>query len=95
MIVRSVRLAGAAAAVALLLAGCGGGGGQAPSGVVSGAAGDCKSQKAEMSQLVNQGVEGEISAAEAGKKLSPEAQGRVDRYNALLNSYLGNGCHSS
>ena len=76
MIIRSVRLACAVAATALVVTGCGGGGGQAPSAAVSGASGDCKSQKAEMGRLASQGVESEIAASSAGKTLSPEAQAR-------------------
>lgn len=91
----ALRLAPVLAVVAVAVTGCGGGGSQAPSAAVSGASGDCKAQKAEMAGLVNQGVEGEIAAAEAGKTLSSEAQARVDRYNGLLNSYLGGGCHTS
>ena len=78
----------------LLVAGCSGGGAsQPPSSGFSSAGSDCKSTKAEMGKLVNQGVENDVNAAAAGRALSPEAQSRVDRYNALLESYLGNRCH--
>ena len=92
MTVRSISLALAAAGTALLLTACSGGGGQAPSAGFTSSGGDCKSQKAQMSQLASQGVEGDIAAASAGKKLSADAQGRVDRYNGLLNTYLSSGC---
>ncbi len=86
-------LAGALLPV-LLLGGCGGGGpAQAPSSGFKSAAGDCKATKAEMGKLVAQGVETDVNAASSGRTLSAEAQGRVDRYNALLESYLGNRCH--
>ena len=35
----------------------------------------------------------EASAASQGKKLSPKDKGDVDRYNSLLNQYLGARCH--
>lgn len=76
----------------LALGGCGGGPSQAPSAGFAGGS-DCKAKKAEMSQLVSQGVEGEIEAQQAGRQLSPAAQARVDRYNGLLNSYLGSQCY--
>lgn len=94
MTVRSISLALAAAGTALFLSACSGGGAQQSPSAFTGS-GDCASQKAEMGRLASQGVEGEIAASSSGKKLSPEAQGRVDRYNDLLNSYLSNGCHSS
>ncbi len=94
MSLRTLRLMSASVVAALLVTGCSGGGGQAPAAGFT-ASGDCKSQKAELSRLASQGVESEIAASSSGKKLSPEAQGRVDRYNSVLNSYLSNGCHSS
>lgn len=94
MNLRAMQLMSASAVAALLVTGCSGGGGQAPAAGFA-SSGDCKSQKAELSRLASQGVESEIAASSAGQKLSPEAQGRVDRYNGLLNSYLSNGCHSS
>jgi hypothetical protein len=94
MIVRAFPVTGAVLAAALLVSGCGGGGSQAPAAGFTGS-GDCKAEKAEISRLAAQGVANDIAAADAGRKLSPEAQARVDRYNGLLNSYLGRGCHSS
>jgi multidrug efflux pump subunit AcrA (membrane-fusion protein) len=76
----------------LALAGCSGGQSQAPSASFAGG-GDCKATKAEMSQLVNRGVEGEIEAQANGRQISSQAQARVDRYNTLLDSYLGGRCH--
>lgn len=89
---RSILVAAPAVVVALALAGCGGGPSQAPSSGFTGS-GDCKSTKAELNILVNQGVIGEIEAEANGRKLSAAAQTRVDRYNDLLNSYLGSRCH--
>ena len=83
----------AIAVPALLLAGCGGGSGTAPTAGFTSGSGDCKSTKAEMNKLVAQGVGNDVSAQEAGRKLSPAAQDRVDRYNSLLDVYLGGRCH--
>ncbi len=89
---RSILAAAPAILLTLVMAGCGGGSAQAPSSSFTGN-GDCKSTKAEMGKLVAQGVEADINAASSGRTLSPEAQSRVDRYNGLLESYLGSRCH--
>lgn len=89
---RSILAAAPAAVVVMALAGCGGGPTQAPSSGFTGSS-DCKSTKAELNTLVNQGVIGEIEAEANGRKLSGAALARVDRYNDLLNSYLGSRCH--
>ncbi len=80
-----------ALASTILLAGCSSGA-QGPSSGFA-ASGNCKATKAEMNQLVSQGVEGEIAAQQAGRQLSPAAQARVERYNGLLDSYLGSQCY--
>jgi hypothetical protein len=77
---------------AVALAGCSGGSGQAPSAGFA-AAGDCKAAKAEMNRLIGQGVENDINAQASGRTLSPQAAARVDRYNTLLDSYLGAKCY--
>ncbi len=89
---RTILAAAPAVVVALALSGCGGGPAQAPTSGFTGS-GDCKSTKAELNTLVNQGVIGEIEAEANGRKLSTAAQARVERYNDLLNSYLGSRCH--
>jgi hypothetical protein len=38
-------------------------------------------------------VQPKVEAATAGKALSPAAQADVNRYNAVLNQYLGARCH--
>ena len=40
------------------------------------------------------GTQGKVEAASAGKKLAPKDKGDVDRYNSLLNQYLGARCHA-
>ena len=54
--------------------------------------GDCLSVRSELKKLDAQGTPGQIQAKAAGQKLSAEAAGRVDRYNKLLEEYLGNEC---
>ena len=87
-------LPGAVLTAALLLAGCSGGPpSQTPSAGFKPAAGGCQATKAQMGKLVAQGVETDINAASSGRALSADAQGRVDRYNTLLESYLDSRCH--
>jgi len=53
----------------------------------------CQSIRAEMTRLDAKGIRSKVEAASSGKKLSPQAQAEVDRYNYLLNVYLGARCH--
>ena len=41
----------------------------------------------------SRGTQAKVEAATQGKKLPPAAQADVDRYNDLLNQYLGARCH--
>ena len=47
----------------------------------------------ELDKLDRKGTQSKVEAATSGKKLAPAAQADVDRYNALLNQYLGARCH--
>lgn len=62
-----------------------------PSGFTA-SSGDCKAMKIEMNKLVAGGVVGKIQAQQSGAKLSAQSAAQVERYNSLLNSYLGGGC---
>jgi hypothetical protein len=87
----------AAAAMALAaLAGCADGGDNyGDPGATSLAPGQtCGSIRAELDALDRKGTQAKVEAASAGKKLSPKDQGDVDRYNSLLNQYLGARCHA-
>ena len=53
----------------------------------------CGSIRQELDKLDRKGTQGKVEAATAGKKLAPAAQVDVDRYNSLLNQYLGARCH--
>lgn len=53
----------------------------------------CQSVRAELNKLDKQGAQAKVEAASQGKKLPPAAQAEVNRYNDLLNQYLGARCH--
>lgn len=53
----------------------------------------CQSIRAELNKLDSRGVPAKIEASQSGKKLSPGDKADVDRYNQLLNWYLGGRCH--
>lgn len=93
---RTVLSVAAAVAVAAL-AGCAEGdnfGGGDP-GATSLAPGQtCGSIRAELDSLDHKGTQAKVEAASAGKKLSPKDKTDVDRYNLLLNQYLGARCHA-
>lgn len=80
----------------LALAGCadGGGGGAGDPGAIPLASGQsCGSIRGELDKLDRKGTQSKVEAATSGKKLAPAAQADVDRYNGLLNQYLGARCH--
>jgi major membrane immunogen (membrane-anchored lipoprotein) len=76
-------------AAACLLAGCAGKGGSTASGSPE----NCKSIKAQLNQLDAKGVQAYVEAESQGKKLSPGKKKLADKYNNLLNDYLGARCH--
>lgn len=53
----------------------------------------CGSIRAELDSLDRKGTQAKVEAASAGKKLTPKDKTDVDRYNLLLNQYLGARCH--
>lgn len=53
----------------------------------------CQSIRAELNKLDAKGTQSKVEAASQGKKLPPAAQADVNRYNELLNQYLGARCH--
>lgn len=53
----------------------------------------CQSLRGELNKLDSRGVPAKVEAASAGKKLSGNDKADVDRYNQLLNFYLGGRCH--
>jgi hypothetical protein len=53
----------------------------------------CGSIQQELNRLLGRGVQGSVERQASGKPVSPAAKADVDRYNALLNQYLGARCH--
>jgi hypothetical protein len=53
----------------------------------------CQSIRQELNRLDSRGVPAKVEAAQSGRKLSSGDRSEVDRYNGLLNSYLGARCH--
>ena len=88
-------LSAAAAVVIAALAGCAEGDNLGDPGATSLAPGQtCGSIRAELDALDRKGTQAKVEAASAGKKLSPKDKSDVDRYNLLLNQYLGARCHA-
>lgn len=87
---RFAKLAGVLAVLALT--GCANDYDQGVKGSVRNNA-SCSETRRELDQLDARGVPAQIEAANAGKKLSAKQQANVDRYNRLLQSYLGARCH--
>ena len=81
--------------VVAVLAGCASEAGPAgPQTTGSLASGRCAELKAEAARLEARGVQYRADQAGRGEaKLSPQQKAEVDRYNAVLDQYLGGQCH--
>lgn len=80
-------------AAALLLAGCEGGAGGGDPGAMSLPAGkSCQSIRADLNRMDAQGAQSKVEAARSGRA-SADTKAFADRYNQLLNEYLGARCH--
>lgn len=78
-----------------MLAGCagsGGGGNGDPGARPLPPGASCQSIQSEMNRLIDHGVQGAVEAQSAGQKLSPQRKADADRYNQLLEQYLGARC---
>ncbi len=53
----------------------------------------CQSVRGELNRLDSKGTPSRVEAASRGGRLSAAQQAEVDRYNQLLNLYLGARCH--
>jgi hypothetical protein len=53
----------------------------------------CGTIRQELDLLDRKGTQGKVEAASQGKKLAAKDKADVDRYNSLLNQYLGARCH--
>ncbi len=81
---------GAAIACAIALAGCaegGGGVGGDPGARPLQAGQSCQSVRAELNKMDAQGAQSKFD------KSDPASKAVADRYNSLLNQYLGARCH--
>ncbi|MFA9472941.1 MAG: hypothetical protein ACERJ2_00050 [Filomicrobium sp.] len=54
----------------------------------------CGSIRSELRKLDNRGVPAKVEAVNAGRKLSSSDRQLANRYNDLLNQYLGARCHT-
>jgi hypothetical protein len=90
----TVRYLAVAAAVAALT-GCadGDGFGGDPGAMPLASGQSCGSIRQELDQLDRKGTQSKVEAASQGKKLAAKDKAEVDRYNSLLNQYLGARCH--
>jgi hypothetical protein len=86
----------AAAGLAVTLAGCSSGGSSSNGGDPGArplpAGMSCQSLRADLNRMDSQGAQSKVEAASQGKG-SPEGKAVADRYNTLLNHYLGARCH--
>ena len=91
----SRTIAHLAAGLALaVIAGCADGESFGDPGAMPLAAGQsCGSVRQELDTLDRKGTQAKVEAASQGKKLAPRDKADVDRYNSLLNQYLGARCH--
>jgi hypothetical protein len=83
-------------ALSALMQGCGGASGTGygdpgPRPLPSGES--CGSIRGELNRLDSKGVPAQVERASAGSKLSTSQRADVDKYNDLLNQYLGARCH--
>ena len=53
----------------------------------------CQSVRAELNRLDAKGIRPKVEAAGSGRSIPASARAEVDRYNYLLNVYLGARCH--
>jgi hypothetical protein len=91
---RAIKQLAAAAAVAALGACADGDGYGGDPGAMPLAVGQsCGSVRQELDALDRKGTQAKVEAASQGKKLSAKDKADVDRYNSLLNQYLGARCH--
>jgi hypothetical protein len=83
-------------ALSALMQGCGGASGGAytdpgPRPLPSGQT--CDSIRSELNHLDSKGVPAQVERASSGGSLSASQRANVDKYNLLLNQYLGARCH--
>ena len=84
-----------AVVLSVSMQGCGGAtGGNGDPGARALPAGElCQSIRGELNRLDSRGVPAQVERASSGGKLSSAQRADVDKYNDLLNQYLGARCH--
>ncbi len=84
----------AALTATVLLAGCESGGKSNgdPGARALPAGQTCQSLRGELNKMDSQGAQSKVQRASQGK-VDPATQAVADRYNSLLNQYLGARCH--
>ena len=81
-------------ALSTLMQGCGGASGYGDPGARALPAGEsCQSIRGELNRLDSKGVPAQVERASSGGKLTAPQRADVDKYNDLLNQYLGARCH--
>jgi len=91
----SALLMTSAIATATALSGCASNhNGNGPQGRPLAAGESCRSIRAELRTMDNRGVPSKVERLNAGKSLSARDRKLAERYNRLLNDYLGARCHA-
>ena len=91
----SIKLVVAVALVGVALSGCASSNaaGGDPGAMAMPNGSSCQSVRGELNKLDAKGTPSRVEAASRGGRLAPAQQAEVDRYNYLLNLYLGARCH--
>ncbi|MDX2259055.1 MAG: hypothetical protein NW205_09090 [Hyphomicrobiaceae bacterium] len=84
----------AAALLAGLVAGCANNSSSGPTAQALPPGSTCGSIRAELSRLDARGVQSKVEALNAGRRMSEPDRAVAQRYNDLLNQYLGARCHA-
>lgn len=94
---RGLAIISSVVGLTVLLQGCGGASGGSSSGDPGArplpAGETCQSIRGELNRLDSRGVPAQVERASGGGKLTPAQRSDVDKYNDLLNQYLGARCH--
>jgi hypothetical protein len=53
----------------------------------------CQTLRGELNRMDSRGTPAKVEAVSSGRKVSAQDKAEVDRYNQLLNYYLGARCH--
>ncbi len=76
------------------LSGCANNTGNGPHAQALPPGSSCGSIRAELRTLDGRGVPSKVEALSAGRKMSEGDRALANRYNELLNQYLGARCHA-